>query len=144
MPCLSREEEWRPVLGMDGVMVSSWGRCQMDRLKYKSVNRFKVIIINGVDHLLCDLVAKAWVPNPDGLPFVGFHNGNPDNCMPDNLFWASEKFFKPNKNTTLSKEQVILIRKMYDAGQSYKSLAYSFNVSVGCIASICTNKSWRF
>lgn len=37
---------------------------------------------------LAKLVAAAFIPNPSGLPDVGFKDGNPENCKADNLFWT--------------------------------------------------------
>ena len=34
------------------------------------------------------LVAEAWLPNPDGLKFVRFKDGNPDNINVNNLYWS--------------------------------------------------------
>ena len=37
------------------------------------------------------LVAKAFVPNPDNLPFVKEKDGDCQNCRADNLFWSGRR-----------------------------------------------------
>lgn len=39
---------------------------------------------------VCELVAEAFVPNPDGLPGVRHIDGNPLNDSADNLEWSEE------------------------------------------------------
>ena len=145
MKCLTVDEVWKVVPGLNGVKVSSWGRVQMEKMELKKNNGFVIVVINGEDHLLCDLVALAFVPNPSGLSFVGFNDGFPGNCCPDNLFWSPVRFFTVNKNSKLSKDQVIKIRELYAQGnESCKSIASKFNISTSNIVNIVNRKYWNF
>ena len=33
------------------------------------------------------LVAEEFIPNPNGYKYVGFKDGNKENCSADNLYW---------------------------------------------------------
>lgn len=39
--------------------------------------------------LLSLLVARAFVPNPNGYKFISFKDGNPTNCRADNIEWTA-------------------------------------------------------
>ena len=34
------------------------------------------------------MVAMGFIPNPSGLKYVKFKDGNPNNCQADNLYWS--------------------------------------------------------
>lgn len=104
-------EEWRPVIGYEGLYeVSSYGRVRsLD--KYDSMNRFLRgrilrLFTDGLGYLRAQLysnskrksflvhrlVAQAFIPNPDNLPQVNHRDENPSNDNVDNLEWCDGKY----------------------------------------------------
>lgn len=104
-------EEWRPVIGYEGLYeVSSYGRVRsLD--KYDSMNRFLRgrilrLFTDGLGYLRAQLysnskrksflvhrlVAQAFIPNPDNLPQVNHIDENPSNDNVDNLEWCDGKY----------------------------------------------------
>ena len=104
-------EEWRPVVGYEGLYeVSSYGRVK-SLCKYDSRNRFRDerILKLCADRLgylkvgLCSndkkkkylvhrLVAQAFIPNPNNLPIINHKDENPSNDNVDNLEWCDAKY----------------------------------------------------
>lgn len=82
-----------------GLYVTRGGSVYRDIAKYnglvkkhpmysKSCNDY-LLISNGEKLRLRRLIAEAFVPNPNGYPYVGVKDGNYLNCKADNLFWYS-------------------------------------------------------
>ena len=105
-------ETWKPVEGFKNYEVSNLGRVRsMARrgqtewhvmspvARSKDDSRtFVMLRKNKKSHtaLVSALVARAFVPNPDGHKIVGFKDGDVTNNKSDNLVWVShsEKFNK--------------------------------------------------
>lgn len=108
-------EEWRDVVGLEGIyMVSNMGRVKsLDRYakvcgggyrlvkgKIISVNKYKngysfVMLLNNKkssSYLVHRLVAKAFIPNPDNLPQVNHKDEDITNNTVDNLEWCTPKY----------------------------------------------------
>ena len=104
-------EEWRPVVGYEGLYeVSNTGRVRsLD--KYDSMNRFLRgrilrLFTDGLGYLRAQLysnskrksflvhrlVAQAFIPNPDNLPQVNHRDENPSNDNVENLEWCDAKY----------------------------------------------------
>lgn len=107
------QEEWRDVPGFEGrYQVSDLGRVRSVDRRVRAVSkagREYSRAVNGVElrpgmcrgykivnlhpqgtiavHLL---VARAFIPNPDGLPEVNHVNGVKANCRADNLEWTTK------------------------------------------------------
>jgi hypothetical protein len=104
-------------------------------------------------------VAIAFVPNPDNLPEVNHIDGNKLNNLPYNFEWTTRSdnikhaylFRDPltykgsgNKNSKLTEEKVINIRKEYKEGTTtYKKLAIKNNVGITLIGYIINNQVWK-
>lgn len=101
------EEEWRPVVGYEGLYeASSFGRVKsLDR--YNSKNCFIKgrilkqsndgrgymsiqLCLNGKieRYLVHRLIAQTFIPNPDNLPQVNHKDENKSNNRVDNLEWC--------------------------------------------------------
>ena len=108
-------EEWRPVVGYEGLYeVSSYGRVRsLDRYVEYSNGRIhlykgKVLsLLKGkygyiqvsvyykrkmYKKYVHRLVAQAFIPNPDNLPMVNHKDEDKSNCMVDNLEWCDAKY----------------------------------------------------
>lgn len=93
------DEVWKPVKGYEGLYeVSNHGRVRRlmwrivdgkDHKGYRRVNLCK----NGEQKpfLVHRLVAEAFLPNPDGYPFVNHMDECPSNNCASNLEWCSPK-----------------------------------------------------
>lgn len=104
-------EEWRPVVGYEGLYeVSNTGQVRsLD--KYDSINRFyegrilklfadrlgylRVQLYSNSKRksfLVHRLVAQAFIPNPDNLPQVNHRDEDPSNDNVENLEWCDGKY----------------------------------------------------
>lgn len=106
------------------------------------------------------LVAKAFIPNPEGLSQVNHIDGNKDNNKVDNLEWVSPsgnikhayetglitKDHLIGENNAISKltwVEVRDIRKQLKNGYKGKELAEIYGVTEGTISYIKNNKIWK-
>jgi len=103
-------EIWKPIKNIKkGYEVSNRGRARQKTavicgriienfLKSLSVSPSGLLYFGARDSrgrrvnvYLHKAVAAAFVPNPDGLRFVRFKDGNPFNCRPSNLEWSAHR-----------------------------------------------------
>lgn len=101
------------------------------------------------------LLAKAFIKNPNGYPEVRHLDGNHLNNSIENLAWGSRKMnaldmahhgsLKGSKNpkAKLNKEQVLSIRKEYLAGKNLVDLSKKYSVSDSCIQFIVNRRNWK-
>lgn len=86
------EEEFRKVEGFGGqYAVSSDGRVvrrgtALERIRGRYVNLSWHGVVRRMD--VSYLVARAWVANPTGKPWVRHKDGDRDNCNAENLEWS--------------------------------------------------------
>lgn len=105
------------------------------------------------------LIAKAYLPNPLGLPFVNHLDGNPTNNHVSNLEWCTpqrnaQHAFKlglvamppqsgeRNSQAKLTESAVKLIRADYAAGQSCAAIARRFKINPKTVNDIVHGKRW--
>lgn len=100
-------EEWRPVVGYEGLYeVSNLGR--VASLNYNGTGKRKELKPTKAHHnylnvrlykegewkgvRLHRIVANAFIPNPDKLPEINHKDENPTNNAVSNLEWCSHKY----------------------------------------------------
>ena len=150
-------EEWRPVVGYEGLYeVSNTGRVRsvdryvVDSLGHRRFYKGKVLSIvknkNGylLINLYCNeknkkclvhrLVAEAFVSNPDNLPEVNHKDEDKTNNRVDNLEWCSRKY-NVNFGTARIRRKDTLIKNGYWTGLSreeYNKKRYQENKDKIC------------
>ena len=123
---MSKEiEEWRPVVGYEGLYeVSDWGNVRSvdryvnskagskamlhgkmlkqytDKDGYQRIGLHKDVISKTVG--VHRLVAEAFIPNPNNLPVIDHINGNRQDNRVENLRWFTVKL---NNSTQQAKEK---------------------------------------
>ena len=107
-------EEWRPVVGYEGLYeVSNMGRVKSvertawcgngyrtvhERILRTRKNRYGYVIVNlyqeGKMKTCCihRLVAESFIPNPDNLPDINHKDEDKTNNNVDNLEWCSRSY----------------------------------------------------
>lgn len=166
------QEEWKPIDGYEGYLISNLGRVKSlkrgremilepirDAHGYLRVNLYK----DGVRHLLKihRLMATTFINNPDGLPQVNHKDGNKENNSVENLEWVTESqntqhawdngLCSPprgeqNGQHKLTQNDVDEIRRSYIKGNLMfggKALAKKYGVSETEISRIINNTRWN-
>lgn len=126
------------------------------KIDKKGYNRYN-LSKNGkrTDYLAHRLVAEAFIPNPNDYPYVCHKDGSKTNNAIKNLYWGTPKMnaqdavkhgtsLKGERNpaTSLTKEDIIYIRKTAIKGESKKVLAKKFNMNLRSIYRIINKKRW--
>ena len=150
-------EEWRPVVGYEGLyevsntgQVRSLDRYVIDSLGHRKFYKGKVLSIvknkNGylLINLYCNeknkkclvhrLVAEAFVSNPDNLPEVNHKDEDKTNNRVDNLEWCNRKY-NVNFGTARIRRKDTLIKNGYWTGLSreeYNKKRYQENKDKIC------------
>ena len=104
------------------------------------------------------LIAKAFVPNPDDLPQINHIDGNKLNNDAENLEWVSSSANikhayaiglmnvggEKNPAAKLTEDDVIRIRALYETDKyTYGVLAEMFGVSKSTVYQIIKRKLWK-
>jgi hypothetical protein len=102
------------------------------------------------------LVAKAFIPNPENKPFINHIDGDPKNNVISNLEWctAKENAIHASKNgllprgenhpnSKLTKDQVLEIRKSYKPREiTQQMLADKYGITKTLVRYILQRKYW--
>lgn len=103
------------------------------------------------------LIAIAFIPNPNNLPFINHKDSNRQNNDISNLEWCTKQEnvihgyisgFASNRGSKngfskLNEQQVLEIRKKKTEGLTHQQLANLYNVSYGCITGIIQRTNWK-
>lgn len=101
--------------------------------------------------IVARLVAQAFVPNPNNLPWVRHIDGNVINNEAYNLEWVDAKWSPQSRkehsyNSKLTKEQVQYCRDVYkprDKQYGLTPLAKKFNVSNSTMSYVLNNITYK-
>jgi len=169
----SQVEFWKPIQGFEGYYdVSSQGRVRSwrhpcrrghvlrrdtpPRVLKESLNNggYRRVILENASGsrktlLVHQLVAKAFIPNPEGRTQVNHLTGLKKDCRVDGLEWTT-----PAENThhavrygllaAKPEEQVREIRRMAKSGISQAVIARQFNLSSGGVCLIIQRKRYAY
>ena len=165
------KEIWKPIAGAEGYEVSSLGHVRS--LKHKrplilktfvpSLSRYEYLFVRlcisgkPVAYAVHRLVAKTFIPNPEGKPCVNHINGIKADNRVENLEWCTPSenvihAYKTGLKTALrgltnpaaklTPEQVEYVRKN-PSGLTQVQLAEKFSVSQPVISSIQLGRTWK-
>ena len=159
------DEQWRPItdkyqVSNYGRVKSFWGKEPLIRKpglcgEYLSVN----LSIDGKKkrRSIHILVARAFIPNPEGKPEVNHDDGNKFNCHVSNLYWATSaenvqhafdtglKFNAQgidDSNSKIKNEADIIYIRDNPDNLTQKQLAEKFSMSQRAISFIQLGKSY--
>ena len=113
-------ENWKQVEGFDNYEVSDHGRIRNQTTNkilqpYDSGGRMSVTLFANKKKFgkrLHNLVANAFVPNPDQKEHVYNANFDNANCRADNLFWISAQ--ECNKLSFQQMERKVMLQELKD------------------------------
>ncbi|AYJ76043.1 putative HNH endonuclease [Bacillus phage BSP14] len=100
-------------------------------------------------HLLHRVVAKAFIPNPEGLPEVNHLDGDKSNCAVRNLEWTTRSRNQQHavntglQKTKVTKEDVIRVKQALLKGRSQHKISKELNIPRTTIASIQYGRTWK-
>ncbi|WP_288373970.1 NUMOD4 domain-containing protein [uncultured Chryseobacterium sp.] len=165
-------EEWKEIKNYpDRYMVSNYGRIKSVIKKTHIIlkksflnNRFHVVLTDkrGRQKIeLCGrLLASEFLRYPEENEVIKYKNGNKKLDVLDNIEWTTKREsiiaavnkgcyplgLNKNENNAmaiLSKKDVQDIRRKRAQGVKCIDLKNNYNVSLGCIQKIVSNKTWR-
>lgn len=158
-------EIWKDIKGYEGIyQVSNLGRVynsKYHRFLSTPTNRKKKYVDvalnkNGVakSYKVHRLVADAFIPNPNNLPFVNHKDENPSNNCVDNLEWCTNeynlKYGNAHKKQALSRSvltahQILECYNLMKNGYSMTDIGKIYGVSGQTISRALTkNKKYNY
>lgn len=164
----SQEEIWKEINDYENIyQISNYGNVRnikTNRILKSNIRGMYLAIglwnkSEGKNVRIHNLVASAFVPNPENKTEINHIDGNKLNNHFSNLEWCTHKeniqHAHKNKlvksacgekiyNSKLTKEDVLKIKKLYNSGEYYQhEIATMFNVTSANIQSITSNSSWK-
>jgi len=154
----NEQEVWKDIKNYEGIyQVSNLGRvynCRYNRFLSTPTNRKKkyvdvVLNKNGIakSYKVHRLVAEAFIPNPNNLPFVNHKDENPSNNCVDNLEWCTNEYNLNYGNahkkqalsrSVLTKQQILDCYKLMQSGYSMNELGSIYGAAGQTISRLLT------
>lgn len=156
------KEIWKDVVGFEGLyMVSNYGRvknCRTGKIMkpFERKGYLRIGLTKNhkqIKYPVHRLVAMAFIPNPNNLPFVNHKDENKFNNCVDNLEWCTaqynntygnriEKYVKTNTNGKCSKSvfQYSTDDKLIKEWPSTMEIQRQTGYSCGNISKCCSGK----
>ena len=180
VPIIVDNEIWKET-DIEGVLVSNTGKVkQLERDVIRSDGRKmhlpeRLIAVTEDDYLrvkirknghiyskkLHRLMAEAFIPNPDNLPYINHKDGNKLNCNLDNLEWCTASYNRQHavdnglvvwsnesrdkcgkRSRKLSDEEVEKVKTLKNEGKRVNEIARIIGCSNSIISRICSGKSY--
>ena len=148
--------------GINGGVVKRGGYILKTSRTKRTTHQRVTLIKSGKrkQHFVHRLVALAFIPNPDNLPFVNHKDCDPTNNHVSNLEWCTAKqnsihayqkgrWTPPNQaggknaNSKLTEANVVEIRAMYTEVKNCSEIARRFKVNPKTINMIINGKRWN-
>ena len=122
-------EEWKDIIGYEGLyQVSNYGRVkhltqthknrfgecvkQEHIVGYKGSNGYMYVVLhkNNIPHTVAihSLVAKAFIPNPNGYDCINHKDESHDNNRVDNLEWCTKEYNNSYGTLAERKREIML------------------------------------
>lgn len=131
--------------------------CPYELIQNAGRRGYLTVAVQGITTPVHILVARTFIPNPDGLPEVAHNDGQRHHNAVSNLRWATRKQNNDDRfahgtivrgddhpTRKLSEDEVVEIRQRYAAGGVFhRELAAEFGVSRECVGVICRKERWR-
>lgn len=177
-------EIWRPIAGLPGYDISSLGRLRSWRMRvlppharYGSISGRRTeplirklnpqprtgrltanICIDGKIRTvrIAQLVAQAFIPNPDNKPEVNHKSGVRNDNRVSNVEWVTKKANQDHATqfglvthgerhgiAKLTNSDVREIRRLGSIGLSQRKIAKMFGVSQFPVSAILSGKAWK-
>lgn len=161
-------EQWKPIEGHEGYDVSNYGRIRSwrkkapyllsePRIRRLVVSRqgYYLIGIGSRNLLVHRIVAKAFIPNPEGYKIINHKDGWKSNNYYENLEWCTSyhnnwhaklkglarvSVGMERKKSCLTDDDV---RDIFKKQESAKVLAARFNLNSSTIYSIWEGRLWN-
>lgn len=143
------------LINKDGIVISERGNILKHHLRKNQQQYPMVRLISGLV-FVHRLIAIAFIPNPDNLPFVNHKDGNKGNFSIDNLEWCTTRQNidhamatglvrrgKKIHTSVLDEIQVYTIRKCYDDGLRVCRIAEYFDVHYSSAYFIAKRVNWK-
>ena len=159
-------EEWRDIKGYEGLyQVSSWGRVKSFNYKntgkegiftMKPDNRGYLIVTlykneKRKHYSMHKLVAEAFIPNPNNLPYINHKDEDKTNNYVENLEWCTPEYNNTygtkikrqsnsmigNKNPRATKVKCITTNEIFN---TIKEASEKYNINHSNIGQCCENK----
>lgn len=130
--------------------------CPYELKRFPSKRGYLTVSVNRASTPVHILVARTFIPNPEGKPEVAHNNGRKHDNEVENLRWATRKennddrfahgtVLRGDQHPTrkLSQADVVDIRSRYAAGGVFhRELAAEFGVTRECVGVVCRRERW--